>query len=217
MGEESFKSKVIFSIIDKVIIGFVAALLIFLFQQNQMKSAQAQQRIIEKSAQARQRLIEASQSVSTIYTSILLKQRADIIDTMSKYFLLVEKIKEECIPIDPKQTDELNGFLYTMRFNIKSIQDMTPPQKEATSKEDNSTKKEIIIKDLSEVSRKFEQSITLLNSLIIDSSRKKECPSNKEIQTNINNIMFTYQQFLGKVRDLTITTIQDEIKVGLAS
>jgi hypothetical protein len=203
MNSDSFKSKIIFSIIDKAIIGFIAAMLIFFFQQQQLSGSQENQR-----------MIEACQSVSKIYTSILLKQREDIIKTMGDYFLLIEKIKEECKPIEPNQVDALMDFIYKMRFNIKSIQDMNP---EATSKKINSTKKEELNIELKNVSRQFEQSIADLNSSILSSARKKECLSDKVMQSKVDKIMSNYQQFLEKVRDLTIKTIQDEIKIAVKS
>lgn len=180
MNQDSFWGKLLYSFIDKIILGTIAAIIIFAYQAE---------------ANKKQESIEASQSVCKIYTSILLKQREDIINTMGQYFLLIERIKGDC-KVEPSQRNDLADILHKMRFIVRSISDMTP----ADGQKSNGR--------LGEVSENFLASIGEMNILFFT---KKEFPGKKEIDSKVEEIMTHYRKFLEKVRDITVATIRKEI------
>lgn len=106
MEPNSFKEKVVFSIIDKLILGILAALVITFFQSQSEKS---------------QKLADQSVLVSKIHTDILIEQRKKLSCSMGHYFLLIEEIKPNGKADSDKHSDKLSKLLQEIRAIIYNM------------------------------------------------------------------------------------------------
>lgn len=77
MDPNSFKGRIVLSLIDKIIIGSVAALIVLLFNAKYSEY---------------QKVREQKIAVARIQTEILLQHRGEFIRAMQEYFLLLDKI-----------------------------------------------------------------------------------------------------------------------------
>lgn len=78
MDPNSFKGKIILSIVDKIIIGSVAALIVLLFNAKYSEY---------------QKIREQSVAVSKIYTDILMQHRGELLRSMQNYFSVLNEIR----------------------------------------------------------------------------------------------------------------------------
>jgi len=78
MDPNSFKGRIVISLIDKIIIGSVAALIVLLFNAEYNKYQKAREQKI---------------AVARIQTEVLLQHRGEFIRAMQEYFSLLDKIK----------------------------------------------------------------------------------------------------------------------------
>jgi hypothetical protein len=105
MDPNSFKGKIFFSAIDKIIIGGIAIIILLPIQYLDHKYKQ---------------LLEERLSVSKIVTGILIKQRNDLIECMGKYFLLLDQIRPQGKP-NQTQIDQLAQIKYDINLVIFTL------------------------------------------------------------------------------------------------
>jgi|WetSurMetagenome_2_1015567.scaffolds.fasta_scaffold235721_2 hypothetical protein len=101
----SMGGKILFSVIEKVIIGIIALLLVMYFQNR---------------ASQNQKISDATLSVTRIYSDIIVKQRDSLLKAMEDYFLILEDIK----PVGQAneiQDKILNDLWHKIRFNIYTL------------------------------------------------------------------------------------------------
>jgi hypothetical protein len=105
MDPNSFKGKILFSAIDKIIIGGIAVIVLLPIQYLDHKYKQ---------------LLEERLSVSKVLTGILVKQRNDLTECMGKYFLLLDQIRSQGKP-NPSQVDQLAQIKYDINLIIFTL------------------------------------------------------------------------------------------------
>lgn len=105
MDPNSFKGKILFSAIDKIIIGGIAIIILLPIQYLDHKYKQ---------------LLEEQLSVSKIVTGILIKQRNDLIEYMGKYFLLLDQIRPQGSP-NETQIDQLGQIKYEINLIVFTL------------------------------------------------------------------------------------------------
>jgi hypothetical protein len=105
MDPNSFKGKILFSAIDKIIIGGIAIIILLPIQYLDHKYKQ---------------LLEERLSVSKIVTGILIKQRNDLIECMGKYFLLLDQIRPQGNP-NETQIDQLEQIRYEINLIVFTL------------------------------------------------------------------------------------------------
>jgi len=105
MDPNSFSAKVYFSLIDKFLIGILAAGVTFFFQIQQYKY---------------QMLLNANVAISKINTDIIVKQREDLVKEMGSYSLLLEEIKTIGSPNDD-QVKSLAAHRHRLNFIIDTL------------------------------------------------------------------------------------------------
>jgi hypothetical protein len=105
MDPNTVGSKVWFNFIDKVFIGFLAAFITFFFQSQQYQY---------------QLLLNASVAASKINTDILLSQRGKLIEEMSGYSFVLDKIKDKG-EADKNQIGLLSDHRKKITFIIETL------------------------------------------------------------------------------------------------
>jgi hypothetical protein len=105
MDMNNFKERFIFSLIDKVIIGSIAALIVLLFNAKYNEY---------------QKLREQQIAVSKIYTEILLQHRGELVQSMQQYFSVLKEIlyNEQ---IDPDHLVTLTKIKNQVNFAISNL------------------------------------------------------------------------------------------------
>ena len=78
MDTNSFKGKIILSIVDKIIIGSIAALIVLLFNAKYGEY---------------QKIREQSAAVSKIYSDMLMQHRGELLRSMQNYFSVLNEIR----------------------------------------------------------------------------------------------------------------------------
>ncbi len=130
MDPNSFKGKIYFSAIDKIIIGGIAIIILLPIQYLDHKYKQ---------------LLEERLSVSKVLTGILVKQRNDLTECMGKYFLLLDQIRGQGKP-NPTQIDQLAQIKYDINliiFTLKPINERIGESAEPLIESINYTNREL--------------------------------------------------------------------------
>lgn len=100
--KEDVGRKLLFSAVDKLIIGGIAALVALIFQFKSHES---------------KKLLDESITVSKVYTEILVDQRKSLVDSLKNYFLLIEDIKPAGIATEA-QANKLMELLHNFRLIV---------------------------------------------------------------------------------------------------
>lgn len=163
MDPNSFKAKVIFSIIEKIVIGCIAALIV-IYVQNRVNNTQ--------------KIRDEAAAITKINTGILITQRDNIMENMHKYLRLVEDVKFFG-QAEKEQKRSLTGLrreISVSVFNIAVVypEISTQAQPFLTSinemnmmlKEDISAREEIETKE-EEVLKNFKDLLQFLRKLTI--------------------------------------------------
>lgn len=178
---DSFKGKVYLTIIDKLIIGGIVALMLLYFQYR---------------AHQYQEMQEAGIAVSKIYTGIILKQREEIIDLMSKYFMLLENVKSSGMGPDEIQKKESKDYLHRIRFITYTLCGATPKDLAEEDKQ-----------EVEKAANDFKESISEMNVFLLE----REVPSIKELESKTDEIKKNYLTLLDKLRIISIKTVKSEM------
>lgn len=105
MDANGFKGRIVLSLIDKIIIGSVAALIVLLFNAKYSEY---------------QKVREQKIAVARIQTEVLLQHRGEFIRAMQEYFLLLDKIKYD-EKLDPASLIQLTKILNEIEFTVSNL------------------------------------------------------------------------------------------------
>ena len=104
MDQESIKGKLLISAIDKIVLGVIAALIIFFIQQCSEKAEDKRRRIA---------------AVSQIYTNIIETAVSNIQEQMSEFLVIVEKARSEGRLSDENALD-IDHIIMRIRVNLET-------------------------------------------------------------------------------------------------
>lgn len=110
MDPNSFKGRIVLSLIDKIIIGSVAALIVLLFNAEYSKY---------------QKVREQKIAVARIQTEVLLQHRGEFIRAMQEYFSLLDKIKYD-EKVEPGSLVQLTKILSEIEFTVSNMSTIDP-------------------------------------------------------------------------------------------
>jgi hypothetical protein len=171
MDPNSLKGKVAFSFIDKIIIGGIAIIILLPIQYLDHKYKQ---------------MLEERLSVSKVHTEILLKQRNALIESMGKYFLLLDQIRPQGKP-NGTQIDQLEQIRYgidLILFTLRPIDEKIEISSQPLKASINKTNQEL--------------------------GRIFHYP--QEIDNFVNLIQKNYMPLLDTIRIVTVDTVKKEFK-----
>lgn len=194
MDPDTFKGKVWLSVIDKVIIGFFAAIILAGLQYWSHKY---------------QEILDASISVSKIYSGILLKQREDIIGLMENYFLLLETIKDEGKAPTKDQEKLLNGIRYKIMFIKETLNTATPqdkPDKPLTAQLKKAKEK------VDANATALLQATSEMNMYLHEIIKREKKVLFEKFDPKFAKVKQKYQDLLESLRDVSVKTVRLEIK-----
>lgn len=105
MDPNGFKGRIVLSLIDKIIIGSVAALIVLLFNVEYSKY---------------QKVREQKIAVARIQTEVLLQHRGEFIRAMQEYFSLLDTIKYD-EKLEPASLVQLTRIFNEIEFTVSNL------------------------------------------------------------------------------------------------